>query len=124
MKIAVPTSGGRLCPHFGHCDEFTLIDVDYPGKTIQGSSTVAAPPHQPGMLPGWLAQQGAEVILAGGMGPRAVELFNRAGISVHTGAPEEPPEDLVKSYLQGSLQLSSNLCDHPEGGHGGQCGQH
>jgi len=124
MIIAVPTSGGRLCPHFGHCEEFTLVTVDSTGKTIENTSSIAAPSHQPGMLPGWLAGQGAEVILAGGMGPRAVELFNRAGITVHIGAPEEPPEQLVQAFLNGSLRLTDNVCDHPDEGHGGQCGRH
>lgn len=102
------------------------MTVNYTDKTIEGSNCLPAPPHQPGMLPGWLAQQGAEVILAGGMGPMAVELFEQSGIAVHLGAPEEPPQNLVQAFLDGSLKLAGNVCDHPEGGHGhgGQCGQH
>ncbi len=125
MIIAVPSSKGVLCPHFGHCDEFTLVEVDDSSKTIQGTNKIPAPPHQPGMLPGWLARQGANVILAGGMGPRAVDLFVQNGIAVHIGAPEEPPEKLVLAFLGGTLQLTSNSCDHPVEGHGeGGCGNH
>lgn len=124
MIIAVPTSEGRLCPHFGHCEEFTLVTVDYAGKTIESANTISAPPHQPGMLPGWLAGYGTEVVLAGGMGPRAIELFNQAGITVHIGAPAESPQSLVEAFLNGSLQLTDNACDHPGEAHGGQCGGH
>ncbi len=125
MIIAVPTSNGVLNPHFGHCEEFTLVDVDESAKTIRGTNKVPAPSHQPGMLPPWLAQQGAKVILAGGMGPRAVDLFTQSGIAVHLGAPEEAPETLVQAFLGGTLQLSDNSCDHPDEGHSDSgCGRH
>jgi len=125
MIIAVPTSRGVLCAHFGHCEEFTLVDVDESARTIRGTNRIPAPSHQPGMLPPWLAQQGANVILAGGMGPRAVDLFTQNGIAVHTGAPEEAPEKLVQAFLGGALQLAGNTCDNPGEGHGdGGCGKH
>ncbi len=124
MTIAVPTSNGVLCPHFGHCEEFTLINVDEASQTIQNSCRVPAPAHQPGELPGWLVGQGTDVVLAGGMGAHAVDLLNRAGITVHTGVPQEAPVRLVQAFLGGSLQLTENSCDHPEEGQvGGQCGR-
>ena len=123
MKIAIPTSDGRLCAHFGHCAEFTLIDVDEAGGSIGQTDRVPAPPHQPGLLPGWLAQQGVQLVIAGGIGQRAIQIFNASGIRVLPGAPELPPEDLIRSYLDKTLVTSGDVCS---GGHehGGDCGGH
>ena len=68
------------------------------------------PPHEPGVLPNWLNQMGASVVIAGGMGHRAIQLFDQAGIKVVTGAPIEGPETLVKSYLNDTLAIGDNLC--------------
>ena len=75
MKIAIPLVGGKLSQHFGHCEEFVLLEICADAKTITGKSLHQPPPHEPGMLPRWLNQLGAEVIIAGGMGRRAQELF-------------------------------------------------
>jgi predicted Fe-Mo cluster-binding NifX family protein len=64
------------------------------------------------MLPPWLAERGAEVIIAGGMGMRAQQLFAASGIRVVVGAPPEEPATLVRAYLEGTLQSGPNLCDH------------
>ncbi|MBN2451479.1 MAG: ATPase, partial [Lentisphaeria bacterium] len=63
-------------------------------------------------LPRWLHEQGANLILAGGMGQRAQELFARHGIQVVVGAPAGTPEDLVAKYLAGTLEVQGNVCDH------------
>ncbi|MDD5718726.1 MAG: NifB/NifX family molybdenum-iron cluster-binding protein [Candidatus Krumholzibacteria bacterium] len=112
MKIAVPLAAGRLAMHFGHCECFALLDVDPAGRNVTGRSDVDAPPHQPGMLPAWLAERGATVIIAGGMGQRAQALFTSHGIEVLVGAPVETPENLAAAYLAGTLQSGENACDH------------
>jgi len=112
MRIAIPVAEGRLCPHFGHCQEFALIDVDEKSKSITAQRRAVPPPHEPGVLPRWLAGEGANVIIAGGMGARAQGLFAQSGIKVVVGAPAAAPEDVVKSYLAGTLQTGGNLCDH------------
>lgn len=112
MKIAIPVAEGRLCMHFGHCEQFALVDVDEVGKTIVSTSYLTPPPHEPGVLPRWLHEQGADVIIAGGMGQRAQGLFAHNGIKVIVGAPAEKPEDLVSAYLAGTLAVGSNACDH------------
>jgi predicted Fe-Mo cluster-binding NifX family protein len=112
MKIAIPTANGKLAMHFGHCEAFALIDVDPATKTISGNELVESPEHQPGLLPRWLHEQGAEIIIAGGMGMRAQQLFAQNGIQVVTGAPCEDPTALVEAYLAGTLDTGSNLCDH------------
>lgn len=108
--IAVPTAGGKLCAHFGHCEQFALVETE-DGK-INGTSMQTPPPHEPGVLPKWLHEQGANVILAGGMGVKAQDLFNESGIKVVTGAPADSPESLVNQYLSDSLETGGNLCDH------------
>jgi len=112
VKIAIPVGNGRLSMHFGHCESFALIDADTEGKIITGRSDLEAPPHEPGLLPRWLAEKGAQVIIAGGMGQRAQGLFEENGINVIVGAPSETPEWLVTRYLEGTLQTGANVCDH------------
>jgi ATP-binding protein involved in chromosome partitioning len=112
MRIAIPLSGERLSPHFGHCERFALVDVDSAEKKIVGRTDVVAPPHEPGLLPAWLAEHGATMIIAGGMGQRAQGLFAGQGIDVVVGADARTPELLVADYLAGTLRAGENICDH------------
>lgn len=112
MRIAIPVAEGRLAMHFGHCEQFAVIDVDPAGKTIVGSTMETPPPHEPGVLPQWLSGKGANVIIAGGMGSRAQSLFAQHGIQVIVGAPAEEPDTVVKAYLEGRLSTGQNVCDH------------
>ncbi|NLN92590.1 MAG: ATPase [Candidatus Hydrogenedens sp.] len=112
MRIAIPVAQGQLALHFGHCAQFALVDTDPAAKTILKTELVDAPPHEPGLLPRWLGEQGAKVILAGGMGARAQALFAESGIEVVIGAPAEEIETLVLSYLNGRLESGGNICDH------------
>jgi len=112
MRIAIPVTEGRLCTHFGHCDEFWLIDADQEAKAIKSTKIVAAPDHEPGLLPHWLGQRGATVVLAGGMGSRAQALFAEEFIHVVVGAPAGHPQAVAQSYLDGRLETGENVCDH------------
>jgi len=112
LKIAIPLANGKLSQHFGHCDRFALVDVDPVEKKILKREDIEAPPHEPGLLPKWLAEQGATMIIAGGMGQRAQGLFIERGIEVIVGAPADTPERLVGDYLAGTLQAGDNACDH------------
>ena len=112
MKIAIPVEAGRVSMHFGHCTEFVVYEVDEENKTILDTTTHTTPPHEPGVLPQWLHELGATVIITGGMGPRAQQLFAQNGISVVLGSPAEPPEQIAAAYLNGTLQPGENVCDH------------
>lgn len=105
-------TNGSLCPHFGHCDLFALIDADPTSRTIRATAEVVPPPHEPGLLPRWLAEQGVSVIIAGGMGGRAQALFAERRIQVVVGAPVQAPDTLVRAWLAGTLSTGSNTCDH------------
>ena len=111
MKIALPVANGRLNMHFGHCQSFALVTVDE-NKSVTHTEFVDAPPHEPGLLPKWLAEFGVTQVIAGGMGQRAQQLFKAAGISVLVGAPSEEPMFLVSAFLKGELQTGTNACDH------------
>jgi ATP-binding protein involved in chromosome partitioning len=112
MRFAVPVTGGMLAQHFGHCEQFMLFDVDEKAKKITNRQSLIPPVHEPGVLPAWLAQQGANAILAGGMGSRAQMLFEQNKITVVVGVMESDPEKAVLKYLEGNLQAGSNVCDH------------
>jgi len=112
LRIAVPVAQGRLSAHFGHCEEFALFDVDTEAKEILAETRLAAPPHEPGLLPAWLAERQTDVILAGGMGQRAQGLFTDKGIKVCIGASADEPQKVVTAYLNGELILGDNICDH------------
>jgi Mrp family chromosome partitioning ATPase/predicted Fe-Mo cluster-binding NifX family protein len=112
MRIAIPIAQGQLCQHFGHCDEFAIVDVNSQEKSISGVFTEAAPTHAPGVLPQWLGQQRVNVVIAGGMGSRAQALFAQNGIQVLIGATAGTPEEVVNAYLNGTLQTGANICDH------------
>ncbi|MBU0715524.1 MAG: P-loop NTPase [Verrucomicrobia bacterium] len=112
MKIAIPMADGKLCMHFGHCEQFALIDADEKTKKITGRQLLTPPAHEPGVLPKWLHEQGANVIIAGGMGQRAQNLFAENDIKVVVGAPGDEPDKLVISYLEGTLVSGTNVCDH------------
>ncbi|HDR15603.1 MAG TPA: chromosome partitioning protein ParA [Desulfobacteraceae bacterium] len=108
--IALPISEEKLSAHFGHPDYFAFITTD-DGKIV-GRDNKTSPPHEPGLLPRWLYEQGATVVIAGGMGERAQTLLRQNGIEVIVGAPVDNPETLVKQYLSGSLSDGANTCDH------------
>ncbi len=112
MRIAVPVTDGALASHFGHCHRFALFDVEPDGRTVGQLQFLEPPPHEPGTFPRWLHEQGATVIIAGGMGSRAQELFGQSGIRVVVGASGGAPEAIVRDFLDGRLETGANVCDH------------
>ncbi len=112
MKIAIPVAEGKLAMHFGHVSQFDILTVDPDTKTISGSESHTPPPHEPGVLPAWLHEMGVNLIIAGGMGQRAQQLFTQNDIQVVVGAPSEAPETLVQFWMDGTLVSGANACDH------------
>lgn len=110
MKIALPVVGGRVSPHFGRSDYFVIFEVEQGG--FKGGEMLSPPPHAPGVIPKWLREVGVDVVITGGMGPRALGIFAQYGIKVLTGAPNLEPEELVKQHLKGTLALEENICEH------------
>jgi predicted Fe-Mo cluster-binding NifX family protein len=108
--FAIPLENGHLCSHFGHCQQFAIVDVE--NNTITRENLITPPPHEPGLLPGWLAERGVTDVIAGGMGQRAVNLFTEQNIKVSVGAQPKAPKELVNDWLNNSLETGSNACDH------------
>lgn len=109
MKIAVATDGNKVSLHFGKCPEYRVFHVEG-GKVIK-QENLKNPGHQPGVLPKFLASHNVNCIIAGGMGPRAQEIFKSYNIKVVTGALGTV-DDVVNSYLSGTLETGDSSCDH------------
>ncbi len=108
--FAVPTIDGKLCAHFGHCEKFAVVETD-DGEVI-GTDFLTPPIHQPGVYPQFLAQQGVSVIISGGMGQKAQDLFTQNNIEVYMGVNAQEPALLVEQYLSDQLQTGQNQCEH------------
>jgi len=108
--LVVPVSGGKLASHFGHCEQFAFMETQ--NHKIAGTDMRTPPGHEPGVLPQWLHDQGADVVIVGGMGERAQELLREKGIEIIIGAPMDPPESLANQYLSNTLISGANVCDH------------
>ena len=109
-RIAIPLENGILCSHFGHCEKFSIIDTK--DNDITGIDFLTPPPHEPGLLPGWLSEKGVTDVIAGGMGQRAIDLFTQQKINVFVGAQLKEPENLVNDLLTNTLEAGANYCDH------------
>jgi predicted Fe-Mo cluster-binding NifX family protein len=124
MKIAIPVENGRLNSHFGGSRHFALIEVDQNTKTVLRSETLPAPEHQPGAFPRWLREQNVHVVIAGGIGHRALAIFAQNGIQVRTGQPDAPVEALLAAYVGGQLVQTPEGCAHHHDHHDHDHGQH
>ena len=119
MKIAVASMGTQVAGHFGHCENFNIYDTA--DGAIVSAQSIPNPGHRPGFLPNFLGDMGVEVIIAGGMGGGAVEIFNERHIEVIVGAQGDARE-MVERYLQGQLQSTGSICHEHQ--HAGECGNH
>ena len=119
MKIAVAAMGTQVSGHFGHCENFIFFDTA--DGAITAEQSVPNPGHRPGFLPNFLADNGARVIIAGGMGGGAVDIFNERGVEVVVGARGDA-HTAVEAYLRGDLVSTGDVCHEHEHAH--ECGEH
>jgi len=112
MRIAIPLAQGKLSLHFGHCDQIAIYENDDDSKKVINRNHETPPAHEPGVLPKWLHENNVNVIIAGGMGQRAQQLFAQNGIQVVVGASGGSAEELVTAYLKNTLETGDNICDH------------
>ena len=108
--IVVPVTDQLLSSHFGHCEEFYFAETE--DKKIVGEHKIVPPEHEPGLYPRWVKAQGGDLVIAGGMGQKARNLFAENGVEVVVGAPIEDPRKVVEDYLNGVLHTTANSCDH------------
>ena len=117
MKIAVASKNGMVTEHFGYCENFNIFDAQ--NNQIVKSESIPNPGHKPGFLPNFLNDMGVNVIISGGMGGSAIEIFNSKGIEVITGATGNA-KVASEQYLQGMLKSTGTVChDHQ---HHDECG--
>lgn len=114
IAFACEDNSGLAAPmsmHFGRCPYYTLVDVE--GEEIKNVEVVANPyfnNHTPGVVPQFINAQNAVVMIAGGMGPRAIDMFHGFGIEVATGVAGQV-DKVLKAYLQGNVSGIS-ACAH------------
>ena len=119
MKIAVAAMGNTVAGHFGHCENFMIYETE--NGAIQSEQSVPNPGHRPGFLPNYLADLGVQVIISGGMGGGAVDIFNERGVEVIVGVQGDATA-AVESYLKGELVSTGSICHEHE--HADECGEH
>ncbi len=119
MKIAVASEKDMVTEHFGHCVNFNVFDVE--NDVIVKSESVANPGHKPGFLPNFLNDLGVNVVISGGMGSGAIEIFNEKNIEVIVGASGNA-RAAAEAYLKGELKSTGSVCH--EHSHADACGGH
>jgi len=117
--IAIPLENGVLCEHFGHCECFSIIEVL--NNEIVDIKELVPPEHVPGLYPRWVGTFGVTDVIAGGMGQKAITLFNQENINVFVGAPVCTAKELVTDFIANKLILNANNCNHDEKNEHGNC---
>jgi predicted Fe-Mo cluster-binding NifX family protein len=116
MKIAVASEGKQVSGHFGHCEGFTIYEVGE-DKSLK-KDFIQNPGHKPGFLPVFLKEKNTNVIIAGGMGETAQQLFRDNKIEVVVGA-QGLCDDVVQKYINGELKSTGSVCTEHQ--HEGNC---
>ncbi|WP_446898588.1 NifB/NifX family molybdenum-iron cluster-binding protein [Clostridium sp. LBM24168] len=116
MKIAVASEGKQISGHFGHCGGFAIYEIGE-DKSLK-KDFVQNPGHKPGFLPVFLKDKDVNVIISGGMGKTAVQLFKDNKIEVVTGV-QGLCDDAVQKYINGELKSTGSVCTEHQ--HEGNC---
>ena len=114
MRLAIARTGDEAAQHFGHCDNFVIYDLE--DNKVTSQTVLQNPGHAPGVLPPFLHQQGVHVVIAGGMGQRARDLFSENNIQTITGLAGSV-DQILAAYLTNTLQASNETCSHEEHDH-------
>lgn len=123
MKIAVTAENNNgldstVAQHFGHAPFFIFVDMENGEVTATlGVANPFAEGHAPGQVPGFIKEQNADVMLSGGMGGRAIEFFEQAGVQTATGASGTVRQSL-ENYLGGKLTEAAPCDESVAHGHG------
>jgi len=113
MKVAVACDGTEVSPHFGRCQRYLIADLQ--GADITLVEWLESPGHEPGVLPELMRQKGVELVVVGGAGPRAQQLFAAAGIEFVAGASGEALH-VLQELAQGILVPGESSCSHDREG--------
>ncbi len=114
MKVAIAKDGDFVSEHFGHCKEYALYSVE--DSQITDMEILISPGHEPGKLPVLLAENNVTHVLAGGMGPRAVDLFCANNIQVYLGVSGRI-QTAIQDFIAGKISQGQSSCTHGEEHH-------
>ena len=109
MILGIAKDGDQVSQHFGHCEGYRLYRIQN-GEILE-QMDVPNPGHEPGVLPRLLADNGVDVVIAGGMGPKASDLFCQLGMEVYVGVSGSL-DDVAQQFIRGELQEGRNICHH------------
>ena len=124
MKIAVTYENGLIFQHFGHTASFKLYDVEK-GEVVS-AQVVDTQGHGHGALAGFLAANGVDTLICGGIGGGAQMALANAGIKLYGGVSGNA-DAAVKAFISGKLAFNPNVkCNHHDHHHGEghTCGDH
>lgn len=111
---------GEMSMHFGRCPAYLVAMVEDDGNIV--SSEVIENPHfnqhKPGEVPRFINSLEVNVIIAGGMGPKAIDMFAGFGIEVVTGVGGNVG-NVLKAYLNGEISGASGCSHDHDHDHGG-----
>ncbi len=111
IKVAMPVEKDKLSPHFGHAEKFMFFDIE-DGKVLATEIT-PTPEHMEGSFPEWIKSNNANVVIVSGIGPKAVEILQDAGLTVITNVVPDNPRKIVEDFINNKLDTSyEDVCDH------------
>ncbi|MBW2174505.1 MAG: NifB/NifX family molybdenum-iron cluster-binding protein [Deltaproteobacteria bacterium] len=124
VRIAIPSAApggldGVRSGHFGHCDIFTLVDVEN-GEIVE-ITTVPNHAHAQGGCMGpvnLLAGHKVKAVVVGGIGMRPLAGFRQVGIDVYYETTHPEIRAVVEDFIAGKLPLigDDQVCQGHEAG--------
>jgi len=97
----------QISHHFGRCPYYIFVEVeDGKIKLVKAEDNPYYNSHGPGVVPQYIASKNANFIVAGGMGPRAVEFFEQYGVSPIIGVTGIV-KDVVDDIIAGKYKVVS-----------------
>jgi predicted Fe-Mo cluster-binding NifX family protein len=111
-KIAIAVDNNQVSAHFGRCPSFAIIELQ--DQKVVNQEMIPNPGHRTGFLPKFLAEKDVHTIICGGMGRRAIDLFNEKGVKAIVGVSGGIDEVITK-YIKGQLEEDDSLCQPGSG---------
>jgi len=112
MIIAIANEQGFVSAHFGRCPAYTIVEIE--DDQVRNRQEIPNPGHQPGFLPQYLSEKGVQVIVAGGMGPMAQNLFAEKNIDFIIGV-QGPIDEIIQKIITRQLVGGEDLCSRDAG---------
>lgn len=117
MARVVVTSEGdsledKVSMHFGRCPYFIVVETE--GKEMKSHKAVDNPyfkKHVPFAVPEFISELKPDVLITGGIGPRAIQSFESMSVKVIHGFSGSGKE-AVDRYLKGDIESDLNPCEH------------